>query len=168
MNYGDEVNNPYKTDSAGQSDTITIKYSAYGILKTPLGTFNNVKRFEIIDNGHAEYHWISGASNRLLMTMTTNGNDVSYYSEAKGFSTSISKNNNTASLLFPNPSAGKINLEFPDTEKREIKVFDSAGRMIKQFACAEKSFNFDLSSGVYLIRIKSSGSHENIKVLINN
>jgi len=63
--------------------------------------------------------------------------------------------------LFPNPSDGLLNIDFPCVQERSFIVFDAMGRRIVAFydISEEKyKFNFsDFASGIYFVRIITDG-----------
>ncbi len=70
--------------------------------------------------------------------------------------------------LFPNPSLGLFYLKTPDLLK-ELKIYDEAGKLIleKLALSANEVHTFDLSSGLYLIKVKRQDEKEfSGKVLI--
>ena len=60
-------------------------------------------------------------------------------------------------------------IPFNPTANRTVRVFDLAGKLLRQTTTAATEFDFsDLSSGVYLLRIQeeSSGKTEGAKLVI--
>lgn len=60
--------------------------------------------------------------------------------------------------IYPNPSKGDFNIEYPESEGGTLVIYDSAGRMVKTFVLPDNSstFRFSLSGhqhGTYLVQI---------------
>ena len=86
--------------------------------------------------------------------------------------------NNTVSTvsIFPNPTTGKLNLQWnvKTTEKGIVTVSDMAGKALYQtnvdLSTGSGCTQLDLSSianGMYLVNIKSASINYNAKVLVN-
>jgi hypothetical protein len=74
--------------------------------------------------------------------------------------------------IYPNPSDGNVNIEFPELECRikEISVLDVTGKVILlKNNTMEGIYSFDLSkqpSGVYFVRIREEGKVYFRKVIL--
>jgi hypothetical protein len=80
--------------------------------------------------------------------------------------TSARKNLSLSSVkVFPNPVADILNIE--NSEKAEIKLFDSAGKVVlKQENVQHTQLNIsDLQTGIYFLTVKSATSSETFKIV---
>ena len=71
--------------------------------------------------------------------------------------------------IAPNPSAGKIKLEFKNENENilEINIFDEAGRIIKQFNKISKNeIELNVAEGVYFMRITTNNGVQTQKIII--
>ena len=71
--------------------------------------------------------------------------------------------------IAPNPSAGKIKLEFKNENENilEINIFDEAGRIIKQFNKISKNeIELNVAEGVYFMRIITNNGVQTQKIII--
>ena len=72
-------------------------------------------------------------------------------------------------LLFPNPTSSEFQIENLESIDgiSSIQLYDSFGKLIKQYRNEERFFNIDgLSSGIYFIRIESKGFTNLLKLSI--
>jgi hypothetical protein len=74
------------------------------------------------------------------------------------------------SSYYPNPSAGKININLEKVDNYEIQIFDFKGSLVSQENLKGNKFTkelYDVPNGVYIIRIiDSEMKFETIKILL--
>lgn len=70
-------------------------------------------------------------------------------------------------LFTPNPSNGKIQLNFPNYDS--FKIYDLNGKKIKEFINYKESVDlFELQNGIYLVVIEIDGAKYFDKLIVNN
>jgi hypothetical protein len=86
-----------------------------------------------------------------------------------GSATGIKKNVQNASFKFyPNPTDGKIFIEFNSASERKIELYDVTGRIIidQKTNDAVTQLNIEtLSNGVYYVQIKDSDGNRQFRII---
>lgn len=166
--------------------TTTVTADAYGILKTPSGTFNNVLRLHmlqvysdsvyysgmsyIINYQNDEYLWYANSYKNALAFTTSFTSDLSS-TQQSGYlltsSSNISENDNKSQNIniFPNPVVDEINIAFKDKTSNDIiiRIYNNFGKLIlnkkveSSFLGTVKLNVTDYKSGIYFIQICKNG-----------
>lgn len=77
----------------------------------------------------------------------------------------ITLSNNKGSMVYPNPSAGPVNVDV--IEKSTIRVFDFSGKLVQaQAADANSTSTINLRSGIYMIQVDGANNKATHKVII--
>ena len=109
---------------------------------------------------------------------TVNNCEIDYYEEEKetedeetdfeeeGSQVEVSKN----IKLYPNPSKGKITLDYGDLEAFSTSLFDSNGVLIKNIDVYNNvdEYNLDLPVGLYYVRSNTKDGVKVIRFIISN
>jgi hypothetical protein len=86
-----------------------------------------------------------------------------------GTATGIKKNvQNGAFKFYPNPTDGKLTIEFSSASERKIEVYDVTGRIIIEQRANDSitQLNIEtLSNGVYYIQIKDPDGNRQFKII---
>ncbi|MDF2448607.1 MAG: peptidase and in kexin sedolisin [Bacteroidota bacterium] len=72
-------------------------------------------------------------------------------------------------ILFPNPFTTESTLQFPDTKKRKIKLYNSSGQLVLEDVTTGISYQLkqnNLSPGLYLVHCEENSRTYKIKALI--
>jgi hypothetical protein len=81
----------------------------------------------------------------------------------------VSEYPNDEAFIFPNPSGGSITIQFPDENKRQLRLFDPVGRIRKEWSVLQTScelFIDDLTTGCYLLSVQeNAGDSWTMKVI---
>ena len=153
-------------------------YDAYGTLKTPFGTFNNVVRLrETVANNYKYDYWQFSPMYKLLLeykvdtaTQVVSG-QAFYNTEAV---TSVSENSkaNDAFVIFPNPAKDQLYFISLWDGIANVEVSDMLGNVLskKQLSMQKNNqVNIDvagLPQGVYAINVfENSSKHTRIFLL---
>jgi|GEM_PF-925012 len=171
------------TFSYNRYGTSLVQADAYGSLKTPAGTFENVLRVHrhqvIVDSQYIggmwvpmpytmdNYEWYSTSSHMPLYTVSIANNDgeidqTAQWLEATTGIGSISGLQSSISV-FPQPAKGTINLKFTSERAAmlSIQLTDITGRVLqtvpsKLFNAGQNETSIDvstLSAGFYLLQL---------------
>lgn len=71
--------------------------------------------------------------------------------------------------VYPNPLTDETTLTFTDNSTRSIRVYNSAGQLVRQDACASESYVFkrnNLAPGLYLLLTETKNEVHKVKMLI--
>lgn len=160
------------TDSYGQNSqdltTFTATYDGYGTLVLPFGTYQNVIRQKVVQDGITEYNWFN--SNPFFPLMQTNLEEGSVGMTEP---TNLSTGNPGVSFkpgISPNPFTDSVELRLPDaiSDNATVRVTDLLGHTV--FSKALQGVNagdvvaINLSGcapGVYLLQL-SDDRHQGI------
>lgn len=135
-------------------------------------------------NGASTYTWIN--SNSTGNTYTATPATSQTYSvtgvDANGcigsastfisviICTSIPEQNSLAQVkVYPNPTSGIVELEFPFEGTKQIVLANSVGAVLDNFNSNDSSARVDLSSyakGIYYVSIKANGKTANYKLVV--
>jgi hypothetical protein len=93
-----------------------------------------------------------------------------YIVEGSLLTTNIEVANTSSNVvsLNPNPTNGIVNIQFKDPKKRIINIINQQGQVIvsQESMAAQESLNIEsYASGVYFVKIISSGSTEVLKIV---
>lgn len=73
---------------------------------------------------------------------------------------------NTSVKIFPNPSEGKLTIDFASQEAKEISVIDNLGKLIQQINTSNKQLELILDKGIYVIKVMTKNQVQVEKVLV--
>lgn len=108
----------------------------------------------------------------------SNPADVTFKVKYTGFYNQEIKGENGIVEIFPNPANSKVTIRLNTliNDKVEISIYDISGKLVRHFACeSSNSYIWDLNdekdnrvtSGVYIIKVKSSNVNETQRLIIN-
>lgn len=75
----------------------------------------------------------------------------------------------TGLSVYPNPLTDETTLTFSDNSARSIRVYNSAGQLVRQDTCASESYIFkrlNLAPGLYLLLTETKNEVHKVKMLI--
>jgi hypothetical protein len=126
-------------------------------------------------DGLAGYKRASGANETPSFTQSSSGRMVicSFVAKRAGVPLSTNqfdKDNKNTTIIYPNPNEGILNLEFTDGEmNRQIKVFDTLGKLIYNLQSSSSKAQIDLSSnnlqGFVMVQVITGKTISNHKVI---
>lgn len=168
MNIGDSA-----TYNVSASVKQTAIYDAYGTLKTPFGTFNDVIRIKIIETGNTDvlysFYQCSPTYKKLAHYVYdgTTTKTVYFYQFTTGPS-SISAVNNQQTTVYPNPvKAGSeivVNNVAPESQ---VELLNLMGETISKTTGANPVFSTAaLPAGIYLVRVITENKTSVSKILV--
>ena len=137
--------------SSQSTKYVTNKYDSYGTLITPSGTYNNVVRILINDDGTTSLgFWNTSPFYPILQA---NSNGVTLWKLATS-STGISEAKSNATFeMYPNPATDEL-IIINKVPVSSIDVFSISGQL--QFSTTRCNMNIsELSSGIYFIKVYS-------------
>lgn len=124
------------------------------------------------------YQWLpSGGTASVATGLTPGCYTVSVTDQAAcsrntvvcvGFVTGITSSEQQQMNLFPNPTTGKISIEFTSAKERNISVIDIAGRILVEDKSSENMVQLNLSefsNAVYYIFIKDEDQTKRFKII---
>jgi hypothetical protein len=68
--------------------------------------------------------------------------------------------------IYPNPSEGKLTIDFANQESKEISVIDNLGKLIQQINTSNKQLDLMLDNGIYVIKVMTKNQVKVDKVLV--
>ena len=110
---------------------------------------------------HAEIKPYSCSTTKSQSVTNTNGIDT----ENLIVTQSPTKYSNTTFNIYPNPSNGNVNIEFNNATQFSFKVFNVAGKLIKN-GIGSKRINLNLQKGIYIIVVEYDNIIEKEKLII--
>lgn len=151
----------------------TATYDAYGTLKTPFGTFNDVIRMKVTETGNPETFYIfyqcSPTYKKLahyIYTGTTT-KTVYFYQFTSGPS-NVSAVNNEQITVYPNPvKAGNEIVVNNLTPESKIELLNMMGETISTTTGANPVFATEaLPAGMYLVRVVTENKTSVSKIVV--
>jgi hypothetical protein len=76
--------------------------------------------------------------------------------------------NSNLILLYPNPSAGIVNIEFINGLTKTIQIADVTGRIVREAVTSDDNIKIDISTlanGIYYFKIQSNKTSDCLKVV---
>jgi len=74
-------------------------------------------------------------------------------------------------LIYPNPTSGQVTLQFQNSVKREVSLYDMLGQeLLKNIEVLDNTFLFSISelpAGIYLLKITEDGEDQIFKLIRN-
>jgi hypothetical protein len=162
---------------------------AYGTLKLPGGTYQNVLRIAettgFVSSGGGfytkKYSFYNSTTHDLLMSIsfltdstyapdTTYSPTLKYLDQQTVNGISAFSGNRLPVRLFPNPSHGICTIEMPETVKcLQAKIYSATGKLVYNAAITkeEETLQLDfLPKGIYIIQLNMEGSMQSQKLII--
>lgn len=134
---------------------MTVTYDAYGTLILPFGTFTNVIRQKIEENGVTNYKWIN-TNPFYYIVETYFETDLITITKATSVLAVDQSSINTFTLA-PNPTNGefKINSSNFTNDHFSIMIYDSTGRLVlkKEVSSDSEIAITDCAAGLYYAKI---------------
>lgn len=121
---------------------------------------HNVYRVFLTDNGNDLW-----GSRYDIGADGLSGNDVIYGTVTQSVATSVEENAVSSISLFPNPSAGLVNIEL--ASEARVTIFDLSGKSVFATTAQSGINSFDLSdqkAGLYLLRVQENDTISTIKL----
>jgi len=167
--YNKTINDTYAV--SGITYSFSTLYDAYGTLRLPFGTFNNVVRQKRIENASTEYTWFN--VNPFYPICTVNvSNGSSSITMIKNLGTLATEQfDGKSAVVSPNPTTDIVNIQFSEQMSGAIatEIFDISGKMIfSRTETASTHAEIDLSdfdSGVYFLKITNNGKTSTQKII---
>lgn len=159
--YNKVINDTYHSSNI----PFTATYDGYGSLTVAFGTYHNVIRQKIEEDGTTEYIWFN-ADPFFPIAQTVEGgiglmrNDAVL--SAEQFTPSATPN------VWPNPSDGIFNIEIKNMQNAEIYIYGIHGNLIASKKATDTLTKIDLqaaSSGMYLMKITTERETFTQKIL---
>lgn len=169
FNYLDAVTDTYQ-QLGGSTNSVTLTYDGYGTLITPTKTYLNAVRIkEDYGPGQIDYQWY--ILNPLMAVMAYDHNSNTLYSVGATQVTGIenNKNSNASLKIYPNPTAGNVEIETNSTEIQYLTVADINGNNVFSKTFKENTISLNLShlcSGVYNVSLISNQNVINKRLVI--
>jgi hypothetical protein len=162
--YNTVYTDTYKAANSQAEVSFTATYDAYGTLTLPTGTFHNVIRQKIVQDGQTDYIWFNVSPFYPLLQTVLAQNSLGVIKN-----TTLSIDDNLPGrkfLVYPNPTGGEITIrpEAAFEGSVEITVFDAMGNRIisrKHEPANASSIGIDLqshSAGMYFVRITDAAN----------
>ncbi len=137
------------------------------------------------NNTNATYQWIDCDNNNSVIagetsqsyTASSNGNYAVVVTENSCTDTSscvsitgigISENNLLSPVnMYPNPTSGRVFINFSDNENVSFQLFDSVGKLIlEENQISETTYTLELNqTGIYFIKVSSMGRQAHYKLI---
>jgi Secretion system C-terminal sorting domain len=138
--------------------TIVVTYDAYGTLIMPYGTFTNVIRRKLVENGLTTYDWIKTNPFSFILTADfTSGGTLTAYQPN---TLSIFKQTKTKNFsIYPNPTNGDFTISNSTFAKGILILYDTLGKVVFTSVLDNEMLivsTNDLPSGLYFLKISNS------------
>jgi Secretion system C-terminal sorting domain len=140
--------------------TITRTYDSYGTLITPFGTFNDVMRQKVEQNGQIGYIWFTNNPFQIIVSGNFENQYVYFWKDTTNLSTNpVSK---SVFMIYPNPTTGDFTIYCNNNLNKETfaTVYDVLGKIVlpKQKMTNEiQTINSSkFTSGLYIVKITDS------------
>ncbi len=81
----------------------------------------------------------------------------------------LSAAGSTGAMVYPNPSAGQVNIRFNGVyENAVLELYDATGKLLMTKTTGQAAVQFDLSgqaAGLYYLKIRNDGTYDTIKLV---
>lgn len=158
----------YQSTSESAPTSVTVTYDAYGTLILPFGTFQNVIRQKIVENGITNYKWINTNPFYYILETYFESNTISITKNTTVLN--VTENNKSAHfLLTPNPVFAKLSISKVDYELNDlvIIVYNNLGQIVKKQIVNSIDYQTpieidfeDLTSGLYITKFLNINNKE--------
>ncbi len=156
--YGTEYTDTYRSSADNIDVTNVVTYDAYGTLIMPFGTFHNVIRQKVVENGHINYNWFNVQPFYPILQTVLEENSLGIVKNLTLGTDQFAAGKMFA--VYPNPTKDELNIEAIGTitSPVEIEIYDLLGKRIFR---KEESLNNDLvqvnlasyDAGIYLLKM---------------
>lgn len=162
----------YREGPEDDDTAFTATYDAYGTLILPFGTYHNVIRQKVVEDGKTEYNWYN--SDPFYPLLQTNLEDGSI-GLMKGGALGVGDNQQHEFLAYPNPFTDVVTINIPQqvSGRLDISITDMLGKLVHATAIDNAiggtSASLDLNActtGVYLLSITDSNGNTQTRKLI--
>lgn len=163
--YNRVINDTYKA-SIEPEVSFTTTYDAYGTLIMPFGTYTNVVRQKIIENGQTDYIWFN-ANPFFPIIQTSMADGVMGISKTTALATDQFQQQ-AAFTVFPNPTSGAFQVDMKSFEGAEIAVYDVLGKLVASGKASGSLTPIDLGhcgAGVYFVQV-TKGNQETVEKIV--
>lgn len=155
--YNRVINDTYKASTEAEVSFVST-YDAYGTLVMPFGTYTNVVRQKIVENGQTNYIWFN-ASPFFPIIQTSMADGVMGISKTTALGTGQFAQQATFAV-FPNPTSGAFQVDMKHFEGADIAVYDMLGKLVASEKASGSLTPIDLGScnaGVYFVKVTKDG-----------
>jgi hypothetical protein len=155
--YNKVINDTYKASFDDLDTAFTTTYDAYGTLILPFGTFNNVVRQKIVENGQTDYIWFH--VNPFFPIMQTALADGAIGILKTAVLATDSFHQDQTFSVFPNPNPGAFQINLNNGNQAEISVYDVVGKLVASQKASGQSTTVDIvncSAGIYFLKVTAN------------
>jgi hypothetical protein len=156
--YNKVVSDTYKAGPDDETISFTTTYDAYGTLVLPFGTYHNVVRQKIVENGQTDYVWFNvNPFFPIIRTSFVDGamgilkNDAALASDPF--------DGNRTFGVFPNPASGIFQINLDNGNQAQIDVYDVVGKLVASQKASGQSTTVDIqncSAGIYFVKVTAN------------
>lgn len=153
--YNRITSDSYQGNFDEAATVFTSVYDAYGKLIMPFGTYDNVIRQKITENGQTNYIWFNVNPFFPIIQTSLSNNTIGVMKNTEALSSESFEKNKLFSIT-PNPSNGTFAVNLSQFSEAEINVYDAAGKWVATHKASAPSTPIDIadcSSGVYLVKV---------------
>lgn len=166
--YNQVIDGLYGGNADEAPTAFTSTYDAYGTLILPFGTYPNVLRQKIEENGQTEYIWYNASPFFPIIQTALADGSVGILKN-----TAILANDAfTATgkpVVFPNPTQGAFTITLTDAQDATVEVYDVLGHRIAATNLSGTSARVDLQDqpqGIYIVKTTTAnGLTHNQKII---
>ncbi len=164
--YNKVINDTYKA-ALDDEVAFTTTYDAYGTLVLPFGTYNNVVRQKIVENGQTDYVWFNVSPFfPIVHTALADGAVGVMKSTLLSTDAFLEKQ---AFTLFPNPTSGSFKIDIKNFEGAEINVYNVLGKMVASQKTSEPLTQIDIndcSAGIYFVKVATKDLQASVQKIV--
>lgn len=169
----DSINKQVTINASPKSDfTYAASKNIWNFTPTQSGNTKYLWLFGDGDSaisGTTSHNYKDGLSNHKVCLKATNVAGCISETCKQIVTTGIFPNQTSGFKIYPNPNTGNFTIEIDNPEKDvSIEVYNSVGGLVKKVKMVEKviSINLDVSSGIYLVKVRNGELEYNQKVSI--
>jgi len=158
------INDTYKASNT-PTVAFTTTYDAYGTLRLPFGTFNNVIRQKRVENSVTEYTWFNASPFYPLCTVNVSNGDSSITMNRRLSDLAIEDINAKTFSIAPNPTSGMLHINYGTHAKAAaIDIYDTSGKLVFNQK-GNQTENLDvanLNPGLYFLKVTGANGQSSI------
>lgn len=156
--YNKVITDTYKAALDDDATSFTTTYDAYGTLILPFGTYQNVIRQKIVENGQTDYIWFH-VSPFFPIIQTALADGAMGILKTPSVLATAHFDQSSAFTVSPNPSSGIFNITLTNVREAQIDVYDLVGKLIVSQKSSDVSTAIDLqncNAGIYLVKVTAN------------
>ncbi|MFT3796066.1 T9SS type A sorting domain-containing protein [Flavobacterium sp.] len=165
--YNRITNDSYRGNFDDAATVFTSVYDAYGKLILPFGTYDNVIRQKITENGQTDYIWFNVDPFFPIIQTALANNTMGIMKNAGALSASSFEK--SLFSISPNPTHGEFAVNLPQFPGAKIDVYDANGKWVATHKVTEQSTKIDIddcSSGVYLVKVTTKDGQSSTQKIV--